>query len=248
MRRADIEVPNLPVAMDAWGRSACYPQSTFYPLSNGRSTLCRGITKPCFRICPTRRSRSQATFCLCARETGCRPVRGDLWMPPLPFGRRPPQSNWPPGGVPAPDEGARLDFKRRRGGISRTAPLSPKAEDQSLPPILRTRRLKPTPRCSEGSWGLSVQARGAGIFTGTAISLSLWRRQRRSRYTIRAGRNLPDKEFRYLRTVIVTAAVYRGFDSMLQDESLTSPVNLPAPGTCQTIYFPLLVCIALCFW
>ncbi len=34
-------------------------------------------------------------------------------------------------------------------------------------------------------------------------------------YTIRAGRNLPDKEFRYLRTVIVTAAVYRGFNSML---------------------------------
>ena len=37
-----------------------------------------------------------------------------------------------------------------------------------------------------------------------------------NRYTIRAGRNLPDKEFRYLRTVIVTAAVYRGFDSMRQ--------------------------------
>ena len=36
------------------------------------------------------------------------------------------------------------------------------------------------------------------------------------RYTIRAGRNLPDKEFRYLRTVIVTAAVYRGFDSGLR--------------------------------
>ena len=32
---------------------------------------------------------------------------------------------------------------------------------------------------------------------------------------IRAGRNLPDKEFRYLRTVIVTAAVYRGFNSGL---------------------------------
>ena len=36
------------------------------------------------------------------------------------------------------------------------------------------------------------------------------------RYTIRAGRNLPDKEFRYLRTVIVTAAVYRGFNSVLR--------------------------------
>ena len=40
-------------------------------------------------------------------------------------------------------------------------------------------------------------------------------RQWGSRYAIRAGRNLPDKEFRYLRTVIVTAAVYRGFDSEL---------------------------------
>ena len=40
-------------------------------------------------------------------------------------------------------------------------------------------------------------------------------RQRPDRYTIRAGRNLPDKEFRYLRTVIVTAAVYRGFNSEL---------------------------------
>src|SRR4029078_8912335 len=38
---------------------------------------------------------------------------------------------------------------------------------------------------------------------------------------IRAGRNLPDKEFRYLRTVIVTAAVYRGFDSRL------APLLLP---------------------
>jgi hypothetical protein len=41
-------------------------------------------------------------------------------------------------------------------------------------------------------------------------------RHRRSRYAIRAGRNLPDKEFRYLRTVIVTAAVYWGFDSRLR--------------------------------
>ncbi len=38
---------------------------------------------------------------------------------------------------------------------------------------------------------------------------------------IRAGRNLPDKEFRYLRTVIVTAAVYRGFNSELAPLLLT---------------------------
>ena len=40
-------------------------------------------------------------------------------------------------------------------------------------------------------------------------------RQCPDRYTIRAGQNLPDKEFRYLRTVIVTAAVHRGFNSKL---------------------------------
>ena len=37
-------------------------------------------------------------------------------------------------------------------------------------------------------------------------------RQCPDRYAIRAGRNLPDKEFRYLRTVIVTAAVHQGLD------------------------------------
>ena len=35
-------------------------------------------------------------------------------------------------------------------------------------------------------------------------------------YAIRAGQNLPDKEFRYLRTVIVTAAVYWGLSSHLR--------------------------------
>ena len=37
--------------------------------------------------------------------------------------------------------------------------------------------------------------------------------------SFRAGRNLPDKEFRYLRTVIVTAAVYWGFNSELRPKS-----------------------------
>jgi hypothetical protein len=49
-------------------------------------------------------------------------------------------------------------------------------------------------------------------------------RQCPTRYAIRAGRNLPDKEFRYLRTVIVTAAVHRGFGSELRnDQSRANP-------------------------
>jgi len=85
----------------------------------------------------------------------------------------------------------------------------------SLPPILHMQYQDPMLRYSEGSRGLSVPSRETGIFTGTTISPSFWLRQRPSRYTIRAGRNLPDKEFRYLRTVIVTAAVYWGFGSVL---------------------------------
>src|SRR4029079_10141870 len=58
--------------------------------------------------------------------------------------------------------------------------------------------------------------RETGIFTGTTSSLCLSLRQLPDRYAIRAGRNLPDKEFRYLRTVIVTAAIHWGFDSQLR--------------------------------
>ena len=65
MRRADIEVPNLPVDVDSWGRSACYPRGSFYPLSDGFSTQYRRIIKPDFRLCSNCHSRSQAPFCLC---------------------------------------------------------------------------------------------------------------------------------------------------------------------------------------
>ena len=57
--------------------------------------------------------------------------------------------------------------------------------------------------------------------------------------------NLPDKEFRYLRTVIVTAAVYWGLNSGLR--FLSPPLNLPAPGRRQPIYFTLRFRIDLCF-
>ena len=78
--------------------------------------------------------------------------------------------------------------------------------------------------------------RETGIFTGTTNSLCLSLRQLPDRYAIRAGRNLPDKEFRYLRTVIVTAAIHWGFGSKLRACALTSPFNLPAPGRRQPLY------------
>ena len=86
---------------------------------------------------------------------------------------------------------------------------------RSLPPILHIIQQGSALSYSKGSRGLFVPLRVGGIFTATTISPSSWLRQCPDRYTIRAGRNLPDKEFRYLRTVIVTAAVYRGVDSDL---------------------------------
>ena len=73
----------------------------------------------------------------------------------------------------------------------------------------------PISGCSKAPRGLSVLSQVTGIFTGITISPSPLLRQCPNRYAFRAGRNLPDKEFRYLRTVIVTAAVYWGFNSEL---------------------------------
>ena len=141
-----------------------------------------------------------------------------------------------------------------KGGISRSAPRTLACTLPSLPPILHILHQFTMPSYSKGSRGLSVRSRVSGIFTATSISPSPWLRQRPNRYTIRAGRNLPDKEFRYLRTVIVTAAVYRGFVSklllpkLLYSDRITSPLNLPAPGRCQSIYRGFRLRIDLCFW
>ena len=108
-----------------------------------------------------------------------------------------------------------LDLRQPKGRISRMAPQTLACLLRSLRPILHIDWPRSVLSCSKGSRGLFVPSRVIGIFTDTTISLSSWPRQRPDHYTMRAGRNLPDKEFRYLRTVIVTAAVYRGFNSML---------------------------------
>ncbi|KAF1876923.1 hypothetical protein Lal_00033848, partial [Lupinus albus] len=142
-RRADIEVPKLPVDVSSWGRSACYPWSNFYLLSDDPSTRHRRITKADFRPCSTGGSCGQAPSCPC--------TRGPISV--------------------SPEE----TFARLRAGsphlrrhVYFTEPLSETVPD---------------------------------------------------RYAFRAGRNLPDKEFRYLRTIIVTIAIHRGFGRRLPYQS-----------------------------
>ena len=117
--------------------------------------------------------------------------------------------------------GRRLEFQYYKGGIPRVTPREPKPSLHSLPPILCIQHRNPILGYSKAPWGLSVLSRVTGIFTGTTISPGGLLRQCPNRYAIRAGQNLPDKEFRYLRTVIVTAAVNRGFGSMLAHIPLT---------------------------
>ena len=215
MRRADIEVPNLPVDVDSWGRSACYPRGSFYPLSDGPPTRYHRITKPDFRPCSTCRCRSQAPFCLCTLRTISDRSEGT-------FGRlryflggdRPSQTAHL---TMSRDQihGLRLEAQYCQGGIPRVTPQPLTKLFPSLPPILYRQYRTSMLSYSKALRGLSVQSRVASIFTCTTISPDLQLRQCSSHYAIRAGQNLPDKEFRYLRTVIVTAAVYRGFNSEL---------------------------------
>ena len=109
-----------------------------------------------------------------------------------------------------------LEIQRYKGGIPRMTPHRLASMLHSLPPILYINNQNPVSNYSKAPWGLSVLSQVPGIFTGITISPSLLLRQCPNRYAFRAGRNLPDKEFRYLRTVIVTAAVYWGLSSLLR--------------------------------
>ncbi len=59
-----------------------------------------------------------------------------LRTPPLLFGRRPPQSNYPPYNVLMPDDGNQLDIKKNKRGISLVTPQKLTPLLQCLPPIL----------------------------------------------------------------------------------------------------------------
>ena len=119
--------------------------------------------------------------------------------------------------------------------------------DRSLPPMLNRHIPNSISSCSKASRGLFVQLWLTSIFTGLVISPSPSLRQFSSCYAIRAGRNLPDKEFRYLRTVIVTAGVHPRLNSKLRPEGLTSPLNVRTLARHHPLYIILRFSRELCF-
>ena len=208
-------MPNLAVDVDSWARSACYPRSTFYPLSDGPPTWAAGSLEPAF---------APARLVGLAVKPACTlALKGTVAdRPERTFARL----RYPLGGD-RPSQTTRLARSPRRIAAGVRTPdgrgwYSKGGSPGGWRPAIKASHLsstpdqRPMPSCSEGSRGLSVLPRVSRIFTTSAISPGPWSRQRPSRCAFRAGRNLPDKEFRYLRTVIVTAAVYRGLASELR--------------------------------
>ncbi len=185
-------------------------------MSDGPSTRNRRITRACFRICSTCRSRSQAPLCPCAlRPIANRPEGTIALLRYLLGGDRPSQTARL-ALFPARIYGTGLESSHGKSGISLATPPELAPRLQSLPPMLHNPGKDPMLAYSKGARGLSVLQRVGGIFTTTLASPSPSLRQCPSRYAIHARRNLPDKEFRYLRTLIVRAAVSQSFGSKLR--------------------------------
>ena len=149
-------MPNPAAAMDARAGSACYPQSTFYLLSDGPSIRNRRITKSVFRLCSTYRSRSQAPFYLYALRLIANQAEGTFELLRYFFGGDRPSQTAQLTLSTARFHGSGLEIKRIQGGISRLAPRGLASPLHSLPAILHKLGLSPISAYSKGSRGLSV--------------------------------------------------------------------------------------------
>ena len=185
-------------------------------MSDGPSTRNRRITRSVFRPCSTCLSHSQAPLYPYTRCTISDRAEGTFERLRYLLGGDRPSQTAHQTRSPTRFHGMGLGSKHDQGGISLVTPPKLALQFHSLPPILHRSCPNSMPSYSKAPRGLFVLLRVGRIFTASSISPSPSLRQRPDRYAIRAGRNLPDKEFRYLRTVIVTAAVYWGFGRKLR--------------------------------
>ena len=142
--------------MDARVGSACYPQSTFYLLSDGPSIRNRRITRSDFRLCSTFRSRSQAHLYPCALRLIANQAECTFELLRYSLGGDRPSQTAQLTLFTIRIHGLVLDSKQAQGGISTSALRTLACPCRRLPPILHKNCLKPISAYSKGSWGLSV--------------------------------------------------------------------------------------------
>ena len=149
-------MPNLPVDVNSWGRSACYPQGSFYPLSDGISTNNHLITNSGFRLCSTCRSCSQSglyVYTHCAISVRAEPNFERLRYS---FGGDRPSQTAHLTLSPTRIHGCRLESRFIKSGIPRSTPQSLTTLFPSLPPILYIINRNSVSNYSKAPWGLSV--------------------------------------------------------------------------------------------
>ena len=149
-------MPNLAVDVNSWARSACYPQGSFYPLSDGPSIRHRRITNPDFRPCSTCRSRSQAPFCICTRRLISNQSEGTFGRLRYSLGGdRPSQTAHLTLSLSQFHE-SRLELQSDKSGIPTATPPKLASGSLRLPPILYMSHQSPISSYSKAPWGLSV--------------------------------------------------------------------------------------------
>ena len=151
-------MPNLPVDVNSWGRSACYPRGNFYPLSDGNSILYRRITKSYFRTCSTCLSYSQAPLYLYTLRMISNHSEGTFERLRYSFGGDRPSQTAHQTLSDTRFHGISLEPQHSKGGIPTLTPHKLTPVVPSLPPILYIKC-----RCSISSYskalrGLSVQS------------------------------------------------------------------------------------------
>ena len=149
-------MPNLPVDVNSWGRSACYPQGSFYPLSDGPSMRNHRITKSDFRPCSTCMSCNQALFCLYTLRTIS--DRAERTFERLRYslgGDRPSQTAHLTLSR-CQFHGIRLELQYKKSSIPTLTPHTLACMSLSLLPILYILHQSPISSYSKAPWGLSV--------------------------------------------------------------------------------------------
>ena len=146
-------MPNPAVDVNSWAGSACYPQGSFYPLSDGPSIRHRRITNPDFRPCSACWPRSQARLCIYTLNLVS--IQTERTFGRLRYslgGDRPSQT----ARLALSMTKSMLGLQIIKGGIPTSAPKILAYLFHRLPPILYMIIQNPIPGCSKAPWGLSV--------------------------------------------------------------------------------------------
>ena len=150
-------MPNLPVDVDSWGRSACYPQGSFYPLSDGNShSHTAGSLTPTFVTARPVGLAVRLSYAFTLKSMVS--IHAERTFERLRYllgGDRPSQTAHL---AMSPDliQSHRLEFQHSKSGIPTATPRKLTPSVPSLPPILYMKYRNSILSYSEAPWGLSV--------------------------------------------------------------------------------------------